>query len=325
MERPDKLPYISFDMPNDEYHRGEWQKEFISSTQLKRYLVSPKYFQYIREHPEEDTVSLEASMQGSVYHSMLASIVNKGNPDEDFLKEYFVFEPPVNPKTGAPFGVGTKAYMEVYEQALAENNGKEATSQAEVSKAKAMINCLLNACGQTSQAVKQLIEWGQAETSFFTEYEGFGFKVRTDLQTQNKIVDWKTITADDLHQGTVDRQIAKLHYGISAAFYQFFIHKITGQWKEFYWVFQQKSAPYDAVLVSAGDIAYRYDEEHDHLQRGIAAVQFEALLAEHLRCHSTGYFPGAEVFVMPSFVGGHRIMYARSGRHDADDTTFFDD
>lgn len=215
MNKPDKLPFVSFDMPNNDYHRGEWQKEFISSTQLKRYLVSPKYFQFIREHPEEDTVGLEASMQGSVYHSMLASLVNKGDLETDFKDEFFVFEPPINPKTGAAFGVGTKAYMEVYEQALAENPGKEATSEAEVAKAKAMINCLLNACGRTSDAVKQLIEWGQAETSFFCEYKGWKFKVRTDLQTQNKIVDWKTISAPDLHQSTVVRQINKLHYGIT--------------------------------------------------------------------------------------------------------------
>lgn len=36
-----------------------------------------------------------------------------------------------------------------------------------------------------------------------------------------KIVDWKTLAVDDLHEETVNRTIAKFHYGISAAFYQF--------------------------------------------------------------------------------------------------------
>lgn len=324
MNRPETFPFVSFDMPNDEYHRGEWQKEFISSTQLKRYLTSPKYFQYIRENPEEDAVSLEASMMGSVYHSMLASLVNKGDIEADFQDEYFVFEPPVNQKTGAAYGIGTKAYMEAYEQALAENPGKCATSEAEADKARKMINCLLKACGQTSKSVNQLIEWGAAETSFFVEHEGWGFKVRTDLQTQNKIVDWKTIAADNLHQSTIVKQINKLHYGISAAFYQFFIHEITGQWKEFYWVFQQKQAPYDAVLVSAEAIAYNYDAEQQYLRRGYGAAQFEALLSQHLLCHSTGYFPGAEVFILPSF-GGRRVMYAQPNRYAELDTTFFND
>lgn len=324
MNKPDKFPFVSPDMSNEDYHRGEWQKEFISSTQIKRYLVSPKYFQFIREHPEADTVGLEASMQGSVYHSMLASLVNKGDLMADFKDEFFVFEPPVNPKTGKPYGIDSNAYREVYEQALLEHPGMSATSEAEVGKAKAMINCLLNACGRTSAAVKQLIEWGTAETSFFVEYEGWGFKVRTDLQTQNKIVDWKTISAPDLHLSTVTRQINKLHYGISAAFYQFFIHEITGQWKEFYWVFQQKEAPYDAVLVSASDIAYSWNEEQQHLRIGNAAAQFEMLLAEHLRCHSSGYFPGAEVFLLPSF-SGQRIMYAHPDNYASLDTTFYED
>ena len=324
MNKPDKFPFVSLDMGNNDYHRGEWQKEFISSTQFKRYLISPKYFQFIRENPDLDTVSLEASMQGSVYHSMLASLVNKGSIEEDFMNEFFIFEAPVNPKTGNQYGKDTKAYMEAYQQALLDNAGKEVTSQAEVETAKKMINCLLNACGRTSEAVKQLIEWGQAEVSFFTMYNDWGFKVRTDLQTQNKIVDWKTISADDLHMSTIMRQIDKLHYGISAAFYQFFIHEITGQWKEFYWVFQQKQAPYDAVLVTAGDLAYSWNEEHQELRRGPAAGQFEAILRQHLRCHETGYFPGAEVFLLPEW-SGRRVMYAKANRYTELDTTFFDD
>ena len=324
MNKPETFPFVSFDMPNHEYHRGEWQKEFISSTQLKRYLTSPKYFQFIRENPDLDTVSLEASMQGSVYHSMLASLTNTGDLEKDFMNEFFIFEAPVNPKTGKAYGKDSIAYMEAYNQALADNPGKEVTSEAEVETARKMVNCLLNACGRTSHAVKQLIEWGQAEVSFFVQHEGWGFKVRTDLQTQNKIVDWKTISADDLHQSTIVKQISKLHYGISAAFYQFFLHEITGQWKEFYWVFQQKQAPYDAVLVSAADIAYSWNEEQQHLRLGPGAQQFEALLRQHIRCHETGYFPGAEVFIMPEF-SGRRVMYAQPNRFSDLDTTFFDD
>ena len=324
MNKPETFPFVSTDMSNEDYHRGEWQREFISSTALKRYLVSPKYFQFVRENPEADSVSLEASMQGSVYHSMLASLVNKGNLEEDFLKEYFVFEAPVNPKTGQAYGTGTKAYMEAYDAALAEHPGMEATSEAEVDKARKMINCLLNACGNTSKAVKQLIEWGQAEVSFFVMHEGEGFKVRTDLQTNNKIIDWKTISADDLHQSTIVKQISKLHYGISAAMYQYFIHEVTGQWKEFYWVFQQKQAPYDAVLVSANSFAYRYDPVIGEVYRGPDAQLFETLLNRHIDYHKTGWFPGAEVFIMPSS-GGRRIMYAQPSRFSPGDITFYNE
>ncbi len=101
------LPAIILEMPNEEYHRGESGAEiFVSSTQLKEFLVSPKAFDYLRRNGGKD-ISLEASMKGSVYHAILASIANTGCLDE-FEKEYFVFEPPINPATGAAYGIATK-------------------------------------------------------------------------------------------------------------------------------------------------------------------------------------------------------------------------
>lgn len=94
-------------MPNEEYHRGEWCRDFVSSTQLKEFLVSPKAFDYLRRNGGKD-ISLEASMKGSVYHAILASIANTGCLDE-FEKEYFVFEPPINPATGAAYGIATRS------------------------------------------------------------------------------------------------------------------------------------------------------------------------------------------------------------------------
>ena len=320
--KPENLPYVDADMPNEQYHRGEWQKEFISSTQFKNYIVSPKYFLYCHENPDAHSISLEASMQGSVYHSMLASLTNKGNM-EDFEKEYFVFEPPVNPKTGSPYGINTQAYLAAYNEALAGHPGQEATSEAEVELARKMVNSLTKHCGSTSNSVNKLIEWGTAETSFFVEYEGMYFKFRTDLQTEHKIVDWKTISADDLHVNTISRQIAKMNYGLSAAFYQFFLHEVTGQWKEFYWVFQQKTAPYDAVLVSADAYAYKYNPEQDYLQKGPSALLFESILEEHKRCYQDGYFPGAEIFIIPGG-GNRRIMYPRASQYDITPTFFQD-
>lgn len=32
-----------YDLPNEEYHRGERFKDFLSSTQIKDYMVSPKF------------------------------------------------------------------------------------------------------------------------------------------------------------------------------------------------------------------------------------------------------------------------------------------
>lgn len=68
-QKPKNLPAIILDMPNEEYHRGEWSRDFVSSTQLKNLLISPKAFDYLRRIGGVE-ISLEASMKGSVYHAI---------------------------------------------------------------------------------------------------------------------------------------------------------------------------------------------------------------------------------------------------------------
>lgn len=299
------LPFFTTDMSNAEYHNGEWQREFISSTTLKNFLVSPKWFKYCLTNPKQ--ISLGAAVQGSVYHSMLESIVNTGSIDEIF-KEFFVFQAPVNPKTGEPYGTATKAYKEAYNEQIELSGGKTPCSEEELQIARWMVDALLNECGNTSELVGKLISNGNAEVSFFTEYEGSKFKFRTDLVTKNFIVDWKSISADDLHPDTIAKQIIKMNYGFSAAFYQFFHHQITGQWKEFLWVFQQKTPPYDAVIVSANEWAYASDY-NDDIIKGPSALEFENVLNKYLECEKEGYYPGAESLILPSPTG-NRVMYS---------------
>ena len=78
---------------------------------------------------------------------------------------------------------------------------------------------LLNNCRDTSKQIRQILKWGKAEVSHFVEYEGCKFKYRPDVETAKKIVDWKTLAVDDLHEETVNRTIAKFHYGISCLLY----------------------------------------------------------------------------------------------------------
>lgn len=301
---PQKFPYITTEMPNEEYHRGEWQREFVSSTTLKNYLVSPKFFKYSLINPKQ--ISQAAAIQGSVYHSMLESICKNGCID-GIYDEFFVFDAPVNPKTGEPYGATTKAYKEAYQEQIEMSGGKTPCSQEEIDTANKMVTALLNDCGQTSEIVNYLLQIGTPEVSFFAEYEGAKFKFRTDLKTRNKIVDWKSCALDDLHPDTIAKQISKMNYGFSAAFYQFFNHQVTGEWNEFLWVFQQKSAPYDAVIVSASDWAYSVDWDGNVI-KGPSAIEFENILEKHIKCTDADYYPGAECMIEPT--NGYRIMYS---------------
>ena len=297
---------IIIGLDNELYHRGDGYDQYLSSTQIKDFLVSPKYAKYKKEHPEEFVISDDALEFGSMYHAYMESLHNHGD-DREFAKFYTVFEAPVNEKTGKPYGRDTQKYISALEAAQAENPNLTFVSEDRVELVKLMVNELLNNCGETSKQVKTLLRQGQTEVSHFVEYEGVKFKFRPDLETKRKIVDWKTTTADSLHPAAIAKTITKFGYGISAAFYQFFEHEQSGIWKDFYWVFQQKTPPYDAVMVSAEQWAYSYNREYDMVSMGPSAILFKKLLDQYIECVKSGEFPGAEVFIEPGF-RGHRIM-----------------
>ena len=83
---------IMVGLDNDLYHNGEPYKEWLSSTSIKDYMVSPKFAKYKKEHPLEFGISAEASEKGSLYHAYMESMVNYGNSSlaKSFLSD-FVF------------------------------------------------------------------------------------------------------------------------------------------------------------------------------------------------------------------------------------------
>lgn len=297
---------IIIGLENEVYHRGEGYDQYLSSTQIKDYLVSPKYAKYKHDHPEEFVISDDALEFGSMYHAYMESLLNHGD-DRAFAKQYHVFEAPVNEKTGKPYGRETQKYLSALEEAKAKNPDLEFVSEDRVNLVKLMVTELLNNCGETSKQVHTILKQGQSEVSHFVEYEGCKFKFRPDVETKRKIIDWKTISLDSLHPGAIAKTITKFGYGISAAFYQFFEHEQSGIWKDFYWVFQQKTPPYDAVMVSAEQWAYAYNKEYDVVSMGPSALLFKKLLDQYIECQKTGIYQGAEIFIEPGF-RGHRIM-----------------
>jgi hypothetical protein len=293
-----------YNLPNEEYHHGEGYKDYLSSSQLKHYLVSPKYAKWCFDNPEEDKINPENAELGSLFHAAMESLANTGSL-EQFHDELFIFNPPINGKTGQPFGSGTKAYQVALEFAKTQNNGKTPASKAKIDLVETMVNELLRNCGETSSQVRKILKWGKAEVSHFVEYQGAKFKFRPDLETKTKIIDWKTLAVDDLHEDTIAKTIIKFGYDISAAFYQFFCHEITGQWKSFYWVMQQKQPPYDAVMICADNWAYSLRDEIVEL--GSGALKFSKLLQQYIYCTTHKTFPGAEIMIEPGFKN-RRIM-----------------
>ena len=306
MEENFKAQPIIIGLDNETYHRGEGYDQYLSSTQMKDFLVSPKYAKYKHEHPEEFTISDDAIEFGSMYHAYMESLLNHGD-DREFVKQYKVFAAPINEKTGKPYGRDTQKYIAALEAAKAENEGQEFVSEERVNLVRLMVTELLDNCGETSKQVRTILRQGKSEVSHFVEYEGYKFKFRPDVETKRKIVDWKTVSLDTLHPGAIAKTITKFGYGISAAFYQYFEHEQSGVWKDFYWVFQQKTPPYDAVMVSAEQWAYSYNKESDMVSMGPSALMFRKLLDQYIECKKSGEYRGAEIFIEPGY-RGHRIM-----------------
>lgn len=298
-----------YGLTNEAYHSIRPYTEWLSSTQLKLYTKSPLFFKHTLDNPVED--KSEALKFGSIFHSVMefaAISMDMGTQMfGNWIKTLAIFNPPINEKTGLPYGSATKAYKEAYDAFLVENTGKTIVSEEDADMAIKMATMLLDGNSATSKQVLKLLKWGKPEVSHFVEYEGCKFKYRPDLETKKKMIDWKTIATDDLSERSINNIIAKYGYDISAAFYQFMEHQRTGVWKEFYWVFVSKTAPYDCVMVDSTNWTYKRDEETDIVFPQVGAIKMQALLDMHIKCTKENKWEGAEAFI-PADNFGNRIM-----------------
>lgn len=296
-------------LSNEAYHHEAPYSEYLSSSQLKRYAVSPKAFKFALDHPEPQT---DAMRFGSLFHDLMACSAEHYDNDtaaiQTWLDGIAVFTPPVNGKTGQPYGSTTKAHKEAYEAFLQANESKTIASQEEVDTVLKMNQSLLIDCGATSEQVCKLLKWAKAtEVSYFYETEdGLKLKVRPDLLTTNKIVDWKTTALDSLDEDSIAKAIIKYGYHISLSMYQFVIHEIEGKWYTPILVFVQKQEPFDAVMCDISEWCYSYDPDEDFVKPGVGALEFRKLLDLHTGCVKNNEWPGAENTIEAD--GNTRIM-----------------
>lgn len=279
-------------LSNDEYHRGDRYKDWLSSTQLKHYLKSPKVFRHYMDNGEQS--KSEVLEFGSLFHEGIEQTI-KGR-GASWLSEIAVFEPPVNEKTGQPYGTGTKTYSESYVKFLEASKGKTVTDAETHDRLGRMLDSLFRESGKTSEQVCKLCGWAkEIETSYFFETdEGVKLKIRPDMLTNGKLIDWKSISAESLDEETVIRQVFRYRYDFSLAMYQWVLHEIEGKWYDAYLVFVSKEPPYESVIVDMSDWCYRYDRDWDIVSDGIGAKDFQRVLKLHAECMNKNEWPGAE-------------------------------
>lgn len=294
-----QLTYVSKpgEITNEDYHYEEESRKYYSSSQLKNYLISPKYARYVWLNPEKkDTDALEL---GSVYHAILESRVN------NTPMPYVAFDGPINERTGKPYGRDTLAYQNGMVEFESENQGALICSNANLLTANIMVDELLKGNDNLSPIVQSFIKNGIAEQSHYIEYQGGLFKFRTDVKTKNLIVDWKTTQLENPKPENFERQIIERGYHISAAMYQFLDHELTGRWRRFYWVVQEKQPPYDFTIIDSSSWTWDIDVINGEqiVVAGPGAIIFMRLLEEHLICLEKGSWPGYHVFIKPDWRG----------------------
>lgn len=321
------LPYISGpnEIPNEAYHSSVEYEKYISSSELKQMLVSPKWFKYAQDNPADTrTISLENATKGSVYHDQLASIVNTGNTDS-FRDSWAVFDAPINPKTGKPFGYDSQAFLGAYQDFQLLNPGKEICSESDIELAEKMIKELRFGNKHLSADINFLIKHGKAEQSHFVEYMGVYFKYRTDLKTTTKIVDWKSCQQEVPKVENWGKHVIKLGYDISAAFYQFMEHEATGLWKPFYWVAQEKEPPFDFNIIDASNWAYEVNLRTQEVIPHSGAIKMKKLLDTYIECVQRDEWPGYSVFTLPQIIAGKekRIATAQVPGYESGKSLFF--
>lgn len=298
-------------LSNEAYHHEAPYSEYLSSSQLKVYSRSPKAAKFALDNPIEE--KSDALRFGSLFHDCMAALA-EGATLCEVIDAIAAFEPPINEKTGQPYGSRTKAYSAAYEKFTAELNGVLASTSEEKELASAMLNSLLYDSGATSEQVRKLLKWGKPEVSFFYETEDcIKLKVRPDLLTRKKIIDWKTTTSDDLTEDAINRTILKYGYHISAAMYQYVVHEITGKWLDFILVFVSKVAPHDCVMVDMCNYGYRYYPDIDMVVPGPGAMEFKKLLDLHIRCTEENHWSGAEQAIPDN--NGVRILEIQPPRY----------
>lgn len=295
---------------NERYHFGEEERQYLSSSLLKKYLISPKAYKFAIDNPVDE--KSDALRFGSLFHDLMASYATHHDDEFAAIRQWeqgmAIFDPPVNKSTNKPYGVTSNPYKEAYTTFLQTNEGKLIVSRDEADLAYNMANSLIRDSGTTSEQVRKLLKWAKAtEVSYFYETEdGIKLKVRPDLLTNGKIVDWKTCSLDSLDEDSIARQIIKYRYDVSLSMYQYVLHEIEDKWYTPILVFVQKQEPFDAVMCDMSEWCYSYDSDEDFVKPGVGALEFKKLLDLHTECVKNNEWPGAESSIEAD--GDTRIM-----------------
>lgn len=248
---------------DETYHSRSRRGEVISSHKLIEFRESPyKYIRGVME-PSDDVARPDALRFGSAFHALLLE------GDDAFRDRYPVVAPPINQKTGEPYGKTTKAYIGHY----AMYREHYVTPDEELMMLR-MHDAFWSDSTSCEVAVRLLTETPNAvEAVFRQEIEGVMCQIKCDMLTSSAIVDLKTCA--DISR--FERDAFAYGYPTQLAFYRDMIERVTGVRLPVYIIAVEKSeCPVSGI--------WKVDEE----LLDDETVLNHAALREVKRCRETG-------------------------------------
>ncbi len=253
-EVPD-IPFgVTRGMGNEDYH-GD--RSAVSSTQLKRMLISPAHFLSGITDPEEST---EALLFGSVLHGRLLE------PDT-FESRFFAM-----PKVNRARKEGKQRYAECMVQAAGRTVYPEAWKEP-------IERIIDNA--MTHRKARELLAKGEAEVALVWLDPDTGIKCKIKIDwwhDARTLADVKS--AEDVTFEGFRRSCARLGYALSAAMYCEGVYQLTGEEPEWAFIACEKGRP-NTVAV--------YRAMRPFLERGRS--DFRRALHRLAECRARGHFP----------------------------------
>ena len=197
-------------------------KPHLSYSSLKYALGDMRLWEmYMRGQLKKES---EALSFGSLYDLLLFE-------PEKFKDVYFVLDDTdIVDSIGGKYPRNTKRYREWKAEQIAENPNKELASEADVKKAKEMIQRLKD-CG----VYDKRFAGGKYQVEFNVDLDGVPLKGFLDCLQDGFIVDSKSA-----------RSIEKFRYDVNSWSYdiQAYIYTKVFDIKDFYWVVQEKAFPF---------------------------------------------------------------------------------
>lgn len=207
--------------PADVYHAKS--KEYLSSHQLNDFRKCPLLY-HRKKHGQIADEDRPAYLVGRAAHTLILEGLDR------FEAEYVVGGP-LNPKTGEPYGTGTKAWTE-----WAESQRRTVLTEPQFETVARM-----NQAVRTHAVAMGLLADGEPEGVVRADYCGMPCQIRMDwFDPHQGIVDLKT--CDDLTWFEADAR--RFGYVHQLAFYQAVLAQVVGIFMPVHLIAVEKKEPF---------------------------------------------------------------------------------